>query len=83
MPILHHKQTNADLRKPLDLSTSTFNYFSSLKNIQFINIVKGGYGLDDETCLAFLTYYPAVNVTSCGSMINTKRFLEITDYIPM
>ena len=44
---------------------------------------KGGYGMDEENCLAFVSYYPAVNITSCGSTINTRKFLEVTDYIPV
>ncbi|OQV20340.1 putative DBH-like monooxygenase protein 1, partial [Hypsibius exemplaris] len=42
----------------------------------------GGYAAEDETCLAYLSYYPAVNTTSCGSMIDTRAFLELTEYIP-
>ncbi|XP_055348309.1 DBH-like monooxygenase protein 1 [Paramacrobiotus metropolitanus] len=45
--------------------------------------VFGGIGMDGESCLAYLSYYPAINLTSCGSRINPRSFLETTAYIPV
>uniref|UniRef100_A0A336L841 CSON004817 protein n=1 Tax=Culicoides sonorensis TaxID=179676 RepID=A0A336L841_CULSO len=36
----------------------------------------GGYSTKQEVCLAFITYYPRINLASCYSMTPVKEFFE-------
>ncbi|XP_063351424.1 DBH-like monooxygenase protein 2 homolog [Pelmatolapia mariae] len=47
------------------------------------SVTKMGFATTDEMCLAFLFYYPAIDITSCFSIPDTKGVLIDTERIPM
>ena len=41
--------------------------------------MQGGEGTRDEMCLAFLLYYPKVDLTSCVSLPQSSSFTPFTN----
>jgi len=53
-------------------ATSHFNCFFTLKCLLCVCVFcpQGGLSTSEEMCLAFLFYYPAMNLSACASFPN-------------
>mgnify|MGYP003730200541 CR=1 FL=1 len=51
------------------------NIFKSVMTILY-SFLQTGNSMKQETCLAYITYYPKISLTSCQSMTPIKSFFQ-------